>query len=79
MNDIYFGGNQLISKAESLNILIPDCIDISLKCYLSMLYLKGEYAKITIATQPDKTEEVTNALYFERIDTLVKSNTIMDL
>jgi len=41
INDIYYGSNKLISKAESLNICLPDCIDVSLKCYLSMLYLKG--------------------------------------
>ena len=54
MNDIYFGSSKLISKAESLGVLVNDCVDMSLKCYLSMLYLKGEYAKITIATQHDK-------------------------
>ncbi len=54
MNDIYYGSNKLIAKAESLNITLPDCIDVSLKCYLSMLYLKGEYAKVNISTQSDK-------------------------
>lgn len=54
MNDIYYGSNKLISKAESLNISLPDCIDVSLKSYLSMLYLKGEYAKIIISTTPEK-------------------------
>jgi len=79
MNDIYFGSNKLISRAEAINVAITDCIDISLKCYLSMLYLKGEYAKIFIATQPEKNEEISNALYFDKIDTLVKTNAIMDL
>lgn len=55
MNDIFFGSSKMISKVEALGVLINDCVDISLKCYLSMLYLKGEYAKVILATQQDKT------------------------
>jgi hypothetical protein len=54
----------MINKAESLNISLPDCIDVSLKCYLSMLYLKGEYARITLSTTSEKVEDISNASYF---------------
>jgi ribosomal protein L6P/L9E len=52
LNDIYLGSVKMICKAESLNMPLGDSVDVSLKCYLSMLYLKGEYAKITLSTAP---------------------------
>lgn len=40
--------------------LLWDCIDISLKTYLSLLYLKSDDLKVTLVIGDHKPQEISN-------------------
>lgn len=67
---------QLESLEEGL---LWDCIDVSLKTYLSLLYLKSDEIKITLVIGDYKPQEISNDEILKRIDQLLKSERLLDL
>lgn len=48
LNDLFFGNTEKIEKLKKHGYCIHDSIDISLKAYLSALYLKNDYFSINM-------------------------------
>ena len=62
------------------DVLLYDSLDISLKNYLSMLYLKSDDLRISLCIgDHGKVTEINNSDLFDKIDQLVKSERLIDL
>ena len=56
-----------------------ETLDISLKNYLSMLYLKNDDLKLYLSINEHRNIEINNSDFFEKIDSMVKSERLIDL
>ena len=76
-------GDVLCCEKRQLETLeegvLTESLDMSLKHYLELLYLKSEEFKIWLELSDRRAVEVSNLEMFDRIDQLVKSQRIIDL
>lgn len=70
-SDIFCCEKRLIESLEDGAFL--ESIDISLKTYLTLLYIKGEEMKVSLAISDYKVIEINSHEFFGKIDTLAKS------
>jgi hypothetical protein len=76
-NDIFCCERRMLETLE--DGILWDSMDISLKNYLAMLYLKSDDMKIFLSINDHRTLEINNSDLFDKIDSLVKSERLIDL
>lgn len=61
-NDAYCGSRKINTMMEEAGYILTDCIDVSLRCYLSLLYLKNEQMTmmLTLGIGDNKPIEVSS-------------------
>lgn len=77
-NDLLYGDRKKIDKLASYGFNMDDSVDVSLRAYLSLLYLKSEHIKITLGIKHAMTMVVPQG-YLEKIDKACRTGQVIDL
>ena len=79
-NDIFYGDPHKLNSLEAIQqIVISECCDISLKAYLSLLYLKQDDLILAISVKENPLEVINSQSFLPQIDKMAKSKKIIDL